>query len=453
MNWLKAYIIFVIAFLVTAFVNIDRISLWTDEAFKGQYGAPAFKIVRKAKSLYRGSAVAAYSGKIDCSLSGYFNDNYRSGLACDQDGNPVASADDEFEDEYQRLSQPVLKDIRPVEQDELLAALELIPAQPPGGSPLETPGSPGTGLSQDAAQTSGQTFGQASGLASGPAPGQTPGQPAVPGDAAAALLSPNAARPGGPGAANPPLRPVEVGIASAPLPPPHKILVVGDSLAIGLALSLRRAVTGFDDMILIDEGKVSSGLANPKYFNWEKALISLVEKYEPNIVVAMMGANDAKYIKLNEKPRPADAKNKSWPQVFSMRVESFLDILAQKNILTYWIGLPIMGDAVYAQQAQAMNVILKDACAKFSNAHFLDTWTVLADDKGEYSTFLPTPGGSKVKVRANDKIHFTVAGSDILTRFFFQTIAKDVALRPKVAEETAMAPEPKAAPETQTKVQ
>ncbi len=437
MNWLKAYIIFVIAFLVTAFINIDRISLWTDEAFKGQYGSPAFRIVRKAKSLYRGSAVAAYSGKVDCAFSGLFNENYRSSLTCDQNGNPVLGAENEEEDEYYRLSQPVLKDMRPVEQDELLAALELVPK------------TSGTGTPQSALTANAAPAAPGSSTAS---PASDEAAASLPGTENAAAIQevPQGAQQT---AATEPLKPVEVSIAPEPLPPPHKILVVGDSLAIGLALSLRRAVTGFDEMVLIDEGKVSSGLANPKYYNWEKALASLVEKYDPNIVVVMMGANDAKYIKPNEKPRPPDAKNKSWPQVFSMRVENFLKVLAEKNILTYWIGLPIMGDPGYALQAQAMNVILKGECAKFNNAHYLDTWSVLADENGEYSTFLATPGGSKVKVRANDKIHFTVAGSDILTRFFFQTISKDVALQPKVVEETAMAPEAQAASKNPVKVQ
>lgn len=401
MNWLKAYIIFLIAFLAAAFVNIDRISLWADEQFKGQYGSPVFKVIRKTKTLYRGSAASIYSGRLDCMLSGVFNENYRSSLNCDQNGNLMPDALAEDEDEYLHLSQPVLKDMKSIGQKELLAALEL--SQPPAGAPAPV----------------GVTSNKG-------APDDLPSKPA---------------------------KPVETTLAPAQLPPPHRILVVGDSLAIGLALSLRRAVTGFDEMVLIDEGKVSSGLANPRYYNWEKALQALVDKYDPNIVVVMMGANDAKYIKLNEKPRPPDAKNKSWPQVFSMRVEGFLDVLAEKNILSYWVGLPIMGDPVYAQQAQVMNSIVKNECDAFPNARFLDTWDVLADETGEYATFLKDGEGVKVKVRANDKIHFTVSGSDLLVRFFFKAIAKDVALKPKTAEETAMVPEAANPQKSQVKVQ
>lgn len=221
---------------------------------------------------------------------------------------------------------------------------------------------------------------------------------------------------------------------------PHKILVVGDSLAIGLSLSLRRSVAELDGVQLIEEGKVSSGLANPKYYDWGRAVRVFLDKYAPDLVVVMMGANDAKYINVNEKPRPPGSPNKSWPEVFSMRVENFLAALTEKNVPSYWIGLPIMGDPAYAKQAQVMNDILRAECAKVKSSHFLDTWKLLTDDQGSYSTFLPNSKGVKIKIRANDKIHFTVAGGDILARYFLTQLAKDVELRPKAPREAAGRP-------------
>jgi hypothetical protein len=221
---------------------------------------------------------------------------------------------------------------------------------------------------------------------------------------------------------------------------PRKILVVGDSLAIGLSLSLRRVVADLDSVELIEEGKVSSGLANPKYYDWGRALRVFLDKYSPDLVVVMMGANDAKYINLNEKPRPPGSPNKTWPEVFSMRVEDFLAALGEKNVASYWIGLPIMGDASYARQAQIMNDIVKTECAKAKNSRFLDTWNLLADEQGNYSTFLPNEKGVKIKVRANDKVHFTVAGGDILAQSFLGQLAKDMDLRPKPPREPAGRP-------------
>lgn len=376
MYWVKAFIIYVIAFIVVAVVNIDKISLWADEEFKGQNGSPVFKVVRKVKRAYRTSSVADYSAGFDCLLSRAFNDNYKSSLDCPGDKLwPDKTAAAAAREAYERLNHPELKGLRPIDQDELIAALKI-----PDPVSIPYPG---------------------------------PMQP---------VITPE------PESAPEPMQPV---IVPAKLEGPHRILVVGDSLAIGLALSLRRAVVSYKDIVLIDEGKVSSGLANPRYYNWEKALTKFIDKYNPNIVVVMMGANDAKYIKLNEKPRPPDAKNKSWPQVFSDRVERFLNILNEKGILNYWVGLPVMGDPTYAKQARAMNDIIIAECGKFASSRYLDTWPVLTDENGEYASFLRDEDGRKHKVRANDKIHFSVHGGDFLARHFFKSIAKDVALSPK----------------------
>lgn len=123
-----------------------------------------------------------------------------------------------------------------------------------------------------------------------------------------------------------------------------------------------------------------------------------------------------------------------------MRVENFLAALSEKNVPSYWIGLPIMGDPAYAKQAQVMNTIIQGECAKVKSSHFMDTWSLLTDDQGNYSTFLPNDKGVKIKIRANDKVHFTVAGGDILAHYFLTQLAKDVELRPKAASEAAGRP-------------
>ena len=94
------------------------------------------------------------------------------------------------------------------------------------------------------------------------------------------------------------------------------------------------------------------------------------------------------------------------------------------------LHLPVQSgsDAVLAR----MNDIVKAECDKAKLSHFLDTWSLLTDEQGNYSTFLPNDKGVKIKIRANDKVHFTVAGGDILAHYFLTQLAKDVELRPKV---------------------
>jgi len=378
MSWKKACFIYYVAVAVAALVTIEKVSAWTDDHLAETPLASVSRQARRLRNTWRESSAGSLSRQMDCALAPYFDGTYKNTLNCRE--TPAPDTAERALRERMNPDLPVLKADEPVDTAALLAALSSpVPNAPPGGSPA-------------------------------PRPGEATGGPTTEGQTS--LVS-------------------RKGLS------PHKILVVGDSLAIGLSLSLRRSVAEFEGVELLEEGKVSSGLANPKYYDWGKALRIFLDKYTPDMVVVMMGANDAKYINPNEKPRSPGNPSKTWPEVFSMRLESFLATLTEKNIPSYWIGLPIMGDPSYAKQAMVMNEIIKAECAKAKNSHYLDTWKLLADEQGNYSTFLPNAKGVKIKVRANDKVHFTVAGGDILAQSFLAAIAKDVILRPKTPHEPA----------------
>ena len=356
--------------------NIEKVSVWVDDRLADGPASETARQVRRVRNLWRETGLAASWRQLDCAMAVYYDETYKNNLACREE--PASDAAEAALRERLDPNQPLLKPDEPIDADSLLAVLS------PPRSPLAEPGDE-----------------------AGPAP--------------AAGTKAAAPDPGSSGQT----------LTQGKAPAPRKILVVGDSLAIGLSLSLRRSVAELDSVELIEEGKVSSGLANPKYYDWGKALRVFLDKYKPDVVVIMMGANDAKYINVNEKPRPPGSPNKTWPEVFSMRVEDFLSALQEKNIRNYWIGLPVMGDAPYARQVQIMNDIVTAECAKFKNSRYLDTWSLLADDQGNYSTFLANEKGVKIKVRANDKVHFTVAGGDILAQTFLTTLARDMEIAPK----------------------
>jgi hypothetical protein len=376
MSWKKACLVYMIALVVAMLANIEKVSVWVDDRLADGPAPEAARQVRRVRNFWRETGLAASWRQLDCAMAVYFDETYKNNLACREE--PASDAAEEALRDRLDPNQPLLKPDEPIDADGLLAVLS-----PPKPSLAE----------------------QEEGTIPAPAVGTRASTPD--------------ATPSGPS------------LTQGKAPAPRKILVVGDSLAIGLSLSLRRSVAELDAVELIEEGKVSSGLANPKYYDWGRALRVFLDKYKPDVVVIMMGANDAKYININEKPRPPGSPNKTWPEVFSMRVEDFLSALQEKNIRNYWIGLPVMGDAPYAKQVQIMNDIVMTECAKFKNSRYLDTWNLLADDQGNYSTFLSNDKGVKIKVRANDKVHFTVAGGDILAQSFLTTLARDVEITPK----------------------
>jgi hypothetical protein len=55
---------------------------------------------------------------------------------------------------------------------------------------------------------------------------------------------------------------------------------------------------------------------------------------------------------------------------------------------------------------------------------FVDIYPLFQDDKGGYADYLPNDSGDLVRYRADDGIHFTRAGGDLIAEEVFRTIAE-----------------------------
>lgn len=184
---------------------------------------------------------------------------------------------------------------------------------------------------------------------------------------------------------------------------PHKIMVVGDSLSVGIGVALARSLKGHDGITVFPRGKVGSGLNSPRFYNWEAKLRNFVESEQPDIIVVLIGGNDA------YNGPGTDA----WAQNFKNKVESFIQIAADGAAEIYWVGLPVMNKQSYSQKVQVANNVMESVCSGYGNCHFVDTW----DLSPEYS-----------KMRAGDGIHFTFTGYMFLGKHILNRMSQDVDL-------------------------
>ena len=230
-------------------------------------------------------------------------------------------------------------------------------------------------------------------------------------------------------------------VAIAPkLSPPVNVLVVGDSLAIALAVSLEKAFKEYDGLNMIPKGKIASGLQNPQYFNWEEALRQFIKEYDAKLVVVMMGANDAKYLNLDPESTEPAALADRHRTAYEARLKKFLSIMDEKGVVSYWVGLPIMGDPDLSARSKALNAIVRQTCQGSSHGHYLDTWSLLSDAQGNYAQHIVDGAGHRLRVREGDKIHFSTAGGDIIVKALMQDAGELVVLKPKGSKEMAQAP-------------
>jgi hypothetical protein len=195
---------------------------------------------------------------------------------------------------------------------------------------------------------------------------------------------------------------------------PLRVLIVGDSLGIDLGGPLQNDLsnTGVVDPIL--DGRESTGLTRPDYFNWPVELASDLQSDHPQVVVIMMGANDPQ-----DFPGPPDIPYSSpkWKPLYARRVATFMQIAASTGATVIWVGLPPMQNrALSAEMAALDSVDQHEAAVQKPRVDFITTWKLLGTSKGAYTPFITNGAGQVVTVRTPDGIHLTPDGGEVLSQ-------------------------------------
>ncbi|WP_043601046.1 DUF459 domain-containing protein [Solidesulfovibrio magneticus] len=208
-------------------------------------------------------------------------------------------------------------------------------------------------------------------------------------------------------------------------PKAKRILLVGDSLSIGLGQQMETAFAGKPAVRFAYLGKVSSGLANPSFFDWEANLDAQVKAHHPDVVMIMLGANDDKPLP-TPSGRSAPYKSASWDVEYARRVARLHAIAKSENpaAAVYLIGVPIMGDAAFDAGMGHVNGVLARTAASLPDCAYINVRDVLADASGAYAPVARTALGATVKLRADDGVHISAAGSRLLAARLIETVAE-----------------------------
>jgi hypothetical protein len=199
---------------------------------------------------------------------------------------------------------------------------------------------------------------------------------------------------------------------------PLSVLVVGDSLAIGLGTSLAATLARTGVFKTYMDARISTGLSRPDYFNWPVQIRFDIARYNPDIVVIMMGGNDPQ--PLLYQGHGVQVNTAQWLQLYGDRVDLMEREAAAGGRQVVWVGLPITNRANFNWAYKRQDSVYRSVSAVHpAFARYFDVWKLFQNDDGHYAPYLQGPSGDLVLMRAADGVHMTPAGYQRLSTFVF----------------------------------
>jgi hypothetical protein len=203
----------------------------------------------------------------------------------------------------------------------------------------------------------------------------------------------------------------------------YNIVILGDSLGDGVWAGLYHVFHKDKRFSVIRKSRVATGFVRQDYYDWNQAVRDAAADTKIDIAVVVMGTNDRQTI-VEDGARYALFEPK-WREIYEQRVDDFTETLKKSGARIYWVGLPVMRSARFESDMETFTEIF-EARAKANDVNFVPTHELAADKDGKYDAYGTDAGGRKRLLRAEDGIHFTMEGYELLARTIGSAITADV---------------------------
>jgi hypothetical protein len=189
------------------------------------------------------------------------------------------------------------------------------------------------------------------------------------------------------------------------------ILVVGDSQAQGVAGALQRRYLRSKDFHVIDKSKIGTGLNSKSTYDWDAAVAELATTEHAPVAIVMFGANDRPPVRIKGVVDPG--LSEKFDKTYGARVARIVKALRDAKINVLWLGDPAVKDADYTADMQMLNQVMEPAAEK-EGAQFVSLWDLSVGDDGTYNAYGKALDGQTKRLRADDGVHFTPTGYDLI---------------------------------------
>lgn len=205
-------------------------------------------------------------------------------------------------------------------------------------------------------------------------------------------------------------------------PEPLRLWVGGDSTAVYMGAALANVAASSGGTVTGQKYTISSGLSRPDFFDWPDYLAGELAQAQPNVVVLMVGANDAQGVVTPDGHAVSTTPlSPEWRAAYSERVGATMETMAAPGRLVVWVGQPVMGPPEYNDRMRVLSAIFREQAEVHPGVLFVDSYALFADTDGQFQVSL-VEDGSPVTMRTSDGIHFTTAGGAYLAAAVMQEI-------------------------------
>jgi uncharacterized protein len=208
-----------------------------------------------------------------------------------------------------------------------------------------------------------------------------------------------------------------------------RVAIVGDSLAAGLGYFAERVF--LPRLVRVSpQGRISTGLARPDYFNWPYTMRRIVDRFDPDLVIVMLGENDHQSLQTVHGDREAQIGTSEWPSTYRERVLRMMRIATSKGAKVVWAGLPISADFGLREHSRRQNEIFGFAASISNDVAYFDAWERFREPRGGYTAYF-REGRRVILIREGDGLHFNAIGYTILAREIAKLAVEEFGLSPR----------------------
>jgi len=207
---------------------------------------------------------------------------------------------------------------------------------------------------------------------------------------------------------------------------PVRVLLLGDSLiATEFGLAFQELLNKTPGFLSKRRARSATGLARQDVFDWIRASRQAVAFRRPELVIVMIGSNDAQDVvppvKRRRRPqafRRVNWEKPAWSTAYRARVNRLLDQLAAPHREVLWLELPVMRSRRLDKKLQKVRQAQRAAVlARPQDADFLGLVPLMQSLGSPKET-----RRRRWRRFRRDGVHFSLRGSQLLARMVLPVV-------------------------------